>query len=210
MFEDRTDAANKLCPKLSKFSDNKDTIVVGLTRGGVVTAKVISNCLNLKLKAITIKKIGAPGNSELAIGAIISKKDIYWNEDLCKDLEIDENKKRELILEKEKELKNLADKLQFAANEDEYKGKVIILTDDGVATGVSVITAAKYLKKYGAKKIILATPVIALDTLSNIKDYFDDIVYLEGKEDFYSVSEFYNNFEQISDKKVANLLGHSV
>lgn len=206
MFKDRTDAANKLCPKLSRFSDKKDTFVVGLTRGGVVTAKVISKYLNLKLKAITIKKIGAPANRELAIGAIISDKDVFWNESLCKKFGIDKNKKRKLILEKEKELKNLSKRLGLKTREDEYKGKVVILADDGVATGISVITAARYLRKIGANKIILATPVIALDTLSNINKYFDKIVYLKGKEDFYSVSQFYNNFEQISDEKVAKIL----
>ena len=206
MFEDRADAANKLCLKLSKFSDNKNTFVVGLTRGGVVTAKIISQNLHLKLKAIIVKKIGLPWDKELAIGAIISEKNIFWNEKICREFDIDGAKKEALILEKLRELNNLKNILKIKTNEAEYKGKTIILTDDGVATGISVITAAKYIKKKGADKLILAVPVIALDTLKNIGKYFDDIVYLEGRKDFFSVSQFYNNFEQISDQKVAKIL----
>ncbi|PIR79888.1 MAG: phosphoribosyltransferase [Candidatus Levybacteria bacterium CG10_big_fil_rev_8_21_14_0_10_35_13] len=204
MFEDRVDAANKLCRKLIKFSDNKNTFVVGLTRGGVVTAKIISQNLRLKLKAIIVKKIGLPWSKELAIGAIISNEDVFWNDELCKEFDIDKNKKKELIKEKEKELKDLNNILRLKP--EDYSGKTIILVDDGVATGMTVLTALKYLRKKGAFKIILAIPVIALDTLNNISKYFDNVVYLEVKKDFFSVSQFYKNFEQISDQKVAKIL----
>ena len=206
MFEDRVDAANKLCPKLKAFSGNKDVIVVGLTRGGVVTAKAISDCLKLKLKALVVKKIPAPSNEELAIGAMASSKDLYWNKGLLKELNIGPGDKAKLVLQKQNEIKILEKELGIKKQNKDFRGKTIILVDDGVATGASVIAAQKYLKKNKAKKIILATPVIALDTLINIKRYFDRIFYLIKRRDFYAVGEFYNNFEQISNKEVAKIL----
>ena len=206
MFEDRVDAANKLCPKLKAFSGNKDVIVVGLTRGGVVTAKAISDCLKLKLKALVVKKIPAPSNEELAIGAMASSKDLYWNKGLLKELNIGSGDKAKLVLQKQNEIKILEKELGIKKQNKDFRGKTIILVDDGVATGASVIAAQKYLKKNKAKKIILATPVIALDTLVNIKRYFDRIFYLIKRRDFYAVGEFYNNFEQISNEEVAKIL----
>ena len=206
MFEDRVDAANKLCPKLKAFSGNKDVIVVGLTRGGVVTAKAISDCLKLGLKALVVKKIPAPSNEELAIGAMASSKDLYWNKGLLKELNIGSGDKAKLVLQKQNEIKILEKELGIKKQNKDFRGKTIILVDDGVATGASVIAAQKYLKKNKAKKIILATPVIALDTLINIKRYFDRIFYLIKRRDFYAVGEFYNNFEQISNEEVAKIL----
>lgn len=209
MFEDRVDAANKLCPKLKAFSGNKDVIVVGLTRGGVVTAKAVSDCLRLKLKALVVKKIPAPSNEELAIGAMASSKALYWNKPLLKDLNIGPGDKAKLVLQKQNEIKILEKELGIKKQNSDFRGKIVILVDDGVATGASVIAAQKYLRKNKAKKIILATPVIALDTLINIKRYFDRIIYLIKRRDFYAVGEFYNNFEQISNEEVARILATS-
>lgn len=209
MFEDREDAGLRLCPKLKKFLNKKDCVVVGLTRGGIVTAKKVSSLLNLPLKALVVKKIGAPQNPELAIGAIVSLKDIYWDLDLLKRFNISNKEKKILITQKLKEVKTLEKVLKIKNQEKELKNKTVILVDDGVATGASVIAAAKYLKRVKVKNIILATPVIAADTLVNIKKYFDTIVYLEKRTDFYAVGQFYYNFEEISDEKVAIILATS-
>lgn len=206
MFEDREDAGFKLCPKLKKFLSKKDCIIVGLTRGGVVTAKKISSSLNLPLKALVVKKIGAPQNPELAIGAIVSLKDIYWDLKLLKSFNVSKKEKKTLIAQKLKEVKILQKILNIKNKLTDFKNKNIILVDDGVATGASVAVAAKYLKRAKVKSIILATPVIAADTLVNIKNYFDTVVYLQKRKDFYAVGQFYYNFEEISDEKVARIL----
>lgn len=210
MFEDREDAGLRLCPKLKKFLNKKDCIIVGLTRGGVVTAKKISSFFGLPLRALVVKKIGAPQNPELAIGATVSLKDVYWDLDLLKRFNISNKEKRILITQKLKEVKTLEKVLKIKKAEFELKNKTVILVDDGVATGASVIAAAKYLKRVKVKNIILATPVIAADTLVNIKKYFDIVVFLQKRTDFYAVGQFYYNFEEISDEKVAQVLGRSV
>lgn len=206
MFEDREDAGFKLCPKLNKFLSKKDCVIVGLTRGGIVTAQIISSSLNLPLKALVVKKIGAPSNPELAIGAIVSLKDIYWDLELLKRFNISEKEKKILVIQKKKEINALQKILNVKNRLSDFKNRTVILVDDGVATGASVIAAAKYLKKARVKSIILATPVIAADTLVNIKKYFDTVVYLQKRNDFYAVGQFYLNFEEISDEKVARIL----
>lgn len=206
MFEDREDAGRKLCPKLKKFLNKKDFIVVGLTRGGVVTAEKISSLLNLPLKALVVKKIGAPQNPELAIGATTSLQDTYWDLRLLKSFNLSQKEKEKLALQKLREVKALHKFLKIKYKKKDFKNKTIILVDDGVATGASVIAATKYLKRVKVKALVLATPVIASDTLVNIKQYFDDIVYLEKRKDSYAVGQFYYNFEEISDEKVANIL----
>jgi putative phosphoribosyl transferase len=209
MFEDRADAARKLCQKLKKYKDTKDTIVVGLTRGGVVTAKVISDFLGLKLKALVVKKIGAPGNSEFAIGALVSAKDVYWNEDTVKELKVKNWEKEDLVSQKEKEVRELERQLKIKTTPFEYKDKNAIVVDDGVATGATVIAAAKYLKRNKAREIILATPVISFDILGNIKNYFDVAISLKLVPDFYAVGQFYRSFDQVSNKEVAQILTSS-
>lgn len=209
MFDDREDAGNKLCLKLKKFFGKKDTLVVGLTRGGVVTAKTISDSLNLPLKILVVKKIGAPDNEELAIGAIVNAKNVYWNEGLCKELNIQEKEKKYLLRLKEKEVAELYKFLKVKLTPLDFRNKTIILVDDGVATGASVISASNFLRQSKAKKIILAIPVIASDTLIDIKKYFDGIIYLNASRDFFAVGEYYKNFQEISSAEVASLLATS-
>ncbi|KKP80801.1 MAG: Phosphoribosyltransferase [Candidatus Levybacteria bacterium GW2011_GWB1_35_5] len=209
MFKDRIDAALKICQKL-KFLNTKNYIVVGLTRGGVVTAKALSKCLKLSLKALIVKKIGAPNSPELAIGAIAYPRHAFWNKDLCKKLGINSSLKKILQEQKLKEIKILKKEMGIKIKRNEFNGKNVILVDDGIATGMSVLAALKSLKKKGAKRVILAVPVIAIDTLNYIKKYFDRIIYLRKERDFYAVSEFYEDFPQVESKEVSKLLAGSL
>ena len=204
MFEDRADAANKLCPKLSKFSNREDVVIVGLMRGGVITASIISKALKLKLKPLIVKKISDSANSELAIGAIISPKVTFLNERLIKKLNISEFTVNKLILEKWQEIQTISKK--FKTSYQGFEGKTAIIVDDGVATGASVLVAENFLRLRGTKKIILATPVIASDTYKLIQKYFDEIIYLIKENNFYAVGQFYKNFEQVSDEKVRDII----
>lgn len=206
MFEDREDAGRKLCPKLKKFLNKKDCLIVGLTRGGVVTAKEISSTLNLPLKIMVIKKIGAPQNPEFAIGATTSLGDTYWDLKLIKRFNISKKEKELLVRKKIIEAKTLENYLKIKNKSIDLEDKTVILVDDGIATGASVLTAQKYLKRTGVKNIVIATPVIAYDTLINIKKYFDTVISLQKRKDFHSVGQFYDNFEEISDEKVARIL----
>ena len=209
MFEDRVDAALKLCQNL-KFINSKNYIIVGLARGGVVTANTLSKYLNLPLKALIVKKIGAPGSPELAIGAIAYPNYVFWNKGLSQKLGINSSLKRILQKQKQQEIKELIKEMGLSIKRNEFNGKNVILVDDGVATGMSVLAALNSLKKQGAKKVILAIPVIAVDTLNYIKKYFDRVIYLRKEKDFYAVSDFYKDFPQVDSKEVSKLLNGSL
>jgi putative phosphoribosyl transferase len=206
MFKDRGDAGLRLCPRLKLFINKKDCVCVGLTRGGVITAKIISIFLQIPLKLLVVKKIGIPGNDELAIGATTSLDVVYWDLKILEKLNISEEEKHKLSLEKIKEVKKLEKTLGIKKEKDQFKDKTIILIDDGVATGATVVAALMYFKKQKINKIILAIPVIAKDTYIELKKYFDKIVALKIINDFYSVGQFYRNFRQVTDKEVIAII----
>lgn len=206
MFEDRVEAGKRLFLKLLKFLDNEQVIVIGLTRGGLVTANVVAKNLNLKLIPLIVKKLSTSSNEELAIGAMVSPRDVFWNDDLCQKLNIDDLEKAQLVEKQYKEIKLLEKKLKIKTNWELLKNKTVILIDDGVATGASVIVSSIFLRKQKIKALILATPVISFDTLRYIRKYFDRVIYLQSRKDFSSVGEFYKNFQQILDDETAKII----
>lgn len=205
MFEDRSAAGFLLAKKLEKFANSENVLVLGMARGGVIVAKVIATYLNAKFDALVVKKIGAPGNEELAIGGIAPKNTVYWNVDLVRTLGIKPASAEQLRRSKEKEREE-QEKLLRGDKPLEIFGKTVILVDDGVATGASVIAASMFLKKEKAKKVILAIPVIAKDTFNDIKRYSDMIVFLRSESEFQSVGQFYENFPQVENEEVKSLL----
>ncbi len=205
MFEDRQQAGFLLAQKLEKFADKPDVLVLGLTRGGVIVAKVISTFLNASFDALVVRKIGAPENPELAIGAVAPKNTVFWNEELVKSLRITKEEKENMRILKGAE-RNLQEKLLRGNKPLAILGKTVILVDDGVATGASVLSALKFLKKQKAKEVVLAVPIIAKDVLRDIKKYFDMVISLKIEKEFYAVGQFYKDFPQVSNEEVIKLL----
>jgi putative phosphoribosyl transferase len=203
MFKGRVDAARMLLSTLKKFEGNSNTCIVGLLRGGIVTAKVLSEFLLLPLQGLIVKKIGAPHNSELAIGAMVDEKNIFWNDDLLENLGVKEEEKKILAENKMQEIKFLKKQLKIPS----FKAfKNVILVDDGVATGATVMAAQKFVKNKKVHKVYLATPVISFDTERNISKYFDGVYSLEKPLDFYAVSQVYQNFPQVTSEEVSSIL----
>lgn len=219
MFKNREEAAFLLVPKLKRFVD-KNTLIIAIPRGGVVLGKVISDSLKLPLDVVVVKKIGAPDNPELAIGAVESHGTVYWYKELINKLGITAKQMNELKIEKERELVEREktfrkDKKDLEVyNKQELvshpgtttRNRQVIVVDDGIATGATALCAYKFFKKGKAKAIIMATPVISKDTLNNIKRYFDRVVSLKVVNDFYAVSQFYEDFPQVSDEEVISML----
>lgn len=206
MFENRKEAGKLLVKKLLKFKNSKDVIVLGITRGGVVVAWEISEKLNVPFEIIVIKKIGAPLNPELAIGAVGSSGTVYWDERILENINASKEYKKEALLIKIKEREELSKYLRINDKLLMIKDKVVILVDDGVATGTTVLAAQKFLKQKKAKKIILATPVIAQDTYNFIEKYFDSIIALEVSNELNSVGQFYREFTQVENKEVKYII----
>lgn len=206
MFKDRQQAGRLLAEKLKRYKGREDVLVFAIPRGGVVVAKEVASFLGAKLDVIVVKKIGAPGNPELAIGAVGPKKVVYWDRNLRKAIGASKYQIRQLADQKENEREERERLLRGKRGYPNMKDKVVIIIDDGVATGATSIVAGKFAKKMGAKKIVLAAPVVARDTLSKIKRYFDEIIYLDMPEDFYAVGQFYEEFPQVSDDEVISIL----
>jgi putative phosphoribosyl transferase len=206
MFRDRQEAAQLLTVKLLKTVKDKNIIVLALARGAVLMGKIIADFFPCPFNIIVCKKIGAPFNNELAIGAVAPKNIIYWNSDVLKKIRLSSEDLKKLKREKEKERKELENKLKSGGKAVDIKNKTVVLVDDGVATGATVIAALIYLKKQKAKKIILATPVIAKDTFRDLKKVFNKIVVLKKSTNFYAVGQFYRNFRQVTDKEVVAIM----
>lgn len=218
MFEDRQQAGRRLAEKLIKFKGDKQTIILAIPRGGVVVGAQMAEILSVSMEAISVKKLGSPDNRELAIGAIASGgvKFIDWDlalrlgvEQDYLDREIADKSVEAVKRERQLGIKNLDKKIANA--------KVILLADDGVATGSTVMVTAKYIddieKKYSikdktkSKKIkILTVPVIAKDVYDRIRKEFDKIVALEVSMTFGAVGQFYREFSQVEDAQAVRLL----
>lgn len=205
MFESRQQAGKLLTKKLSDYKGQKKVIVLGIPRGGVVVAKEVAQALHLFLDVIVIRKIGAPQNPELAIGAVGPSKTVYWDKELIERLGVTKGERLKLRRDKLREQKEKEKKFR-GKKKLNLKGKTVILVDDGIATGATVLCAAMVLRKKGAKEKILTVPVIAKDTLASVIESFEDIVVLMLPKEFYAVGQFYEEFPQVSDEEVVSLL----
>lgn len=202
-FIDREDGAKKLLPKLRKFQNAGDAVVVGLPRGGMVTASVIAGQLGLPLGFLIVKKIGAPGDPELAIGAVSEDGEILYDEELAKSA--DQKYKESESKIKYDEARERGRSYRGGGNVERFDGKIVILVDDGIATGTTMLCAVKSAKKRGAKKVTVAVPVASSEGENKIKKEAELIVF--GTDPMLaSVGEFYEKFPQIEDPQVLEII----
>ncbi|MCX6704335.1 MAG: phosphoribosyltransferase family protein [Candidatus Woesebacteria bacterium] len=186
MFEDRCEAGNLLAERLTGSKASFD-VVLAIPRGGVVVGRVIADKLHLPLYAMVVKKVPTAGQPELAAGAV-GPEGVSSGE---KSSEIEK-----IVGERIKkfgQLKNL-------------RGKSVLLVDDGIATGATVETAIKYLKKKNVGSITLAIPVAPGDIIDKIRKEIDSVIFLVKPREFYAVGDFYRCFPQVTDEEVLQLL----
>ena len=212
IFKNRMEAGKLLGKKLAaeKFGGG-NTVVIGLLRGGIPVAYEIAAILKSPLDVALVRKIGAPNQEELAIGAVVDGKSpkVYLNELLISRINIPqgylermEQIKLQEIREREKIYRRGAEKIDVA-------GKTAIIVDDGIATGASVMVVIEAVKDEKPAKVIVAVPVIAADTMRELRKAVDKVVVLSAPEEFYSVGEFYEDFSQTTDEEVLYLLQKS-
>jgi putative phosphoribosyl transferase len=199
-FKNRQDAAIQLLPLLSKYKDER-SVVLALPRGGVPIAYQIAKKYNLPLELLMTKKIGHPINKEFAIGAVSLEDHI-----------IDERfaiPKSYIDVEVETIRQSLRDRYKKFMGDREpvdLKNKTVIIVDDGIATGYTILSAIKMLRKKEPEKIVVAVPVAPPDTAATIKKYVDDFICLYTPEPFIGVGLHYMDFSQVSDDEVVQLL----
>jgi predicted phosphoribosyltransferase len=210
MFKDRREAGEKLAERLTAYKDLAEGIVLAIPRGGVVVGRVVADRLGLPLDVLVVRKIGAPGNEELAVGAVGPAVNggsvVVWDEDLCRQLSISEDWKMKA---QERMSDEVVRRIQeYRGNNGSLRvvGKTVVLVDDGIATGATVAAGIKWLKAEGSAKIVLAVPVVAGDTWRKLKTMVDEAVVVEVPEWLAAVGQFYENFGQVSDEEVIRLL----
>lgn len=207
IFNDRIDAGKQLSRKLSHYRDN--AVIIAIPRGGVVTGKQLADELNLELDIVIPRKIGAPGNPELAIGAIAGAEAVLLNMKLINELNVPESYLNKIILQEREEIKRRESLYRQGRNKVKIKDRNCILVDDGLATGFTARAAIAELRTSRPSKIILAVPVAPKQTIQNFKREVDEIVCVHTPDLFFAISQFYYSFEQITDQEVITILGSS-
>ena len=211
-FKDREHAADLLISKLNvelQEENPKEIAVFGVPRGGVILANTIYKNRRANYFDIVIpRKLGAPNNKELGIGAIMDKDTVYLNEYVVNALRVTSD-----YIESEKlsQIKEIGRRtLLYRPKQEEYKikDKIIILVDDGAATGSTLVVSARGIKKRKPKKIIIAIPVAPNETVELLKSEVDEVVtiLIPPTSNFTSVAQFYDNFEEITDDKVVKIM----
>lgn len=212
MFTNREEAALKLARKLSLRLHSvaqgwkpHDILVLGIPRGGVVTAYTVAKTLKVPLDVIVTRKIGAPNQPELAIGAVGPNGTVILDDKLIEELGVEEKWLAKEVKGKRQEVKERIKRFRGVEKYD-LKDKIIIVVDDGIATGATVEAAIKYIRKVGVKKIVLAVPVAPKDTAERFRAMVDECVILETPDEFHAVGQFYKDFPQVTDEEVVQLL----
>lgn len=206
MFYDRHEAGIRLAAKLEKFKNNSDVIVLGLARGGVVVAYEMAKILSLSLNVLIPKKLGAPMNAELAIGAITENGEGIFNDSLIRLLGISRKFIEDEMKEKTSQARKRASLYRQHSPLPEIKNKTVILVDDGAATGATMLAAIKAMRQAEVFSVVAALPVASTEALLLINNEADEVYCLESSDYFGAVSRFYENFDQTEDEEVIQLL----
>ncbi len=209
-LKDRQEAGLLIVEKLKNENiikgEKNNVIVLSVPRGGIILGKIISKKLGYEFGLIIPRKLTVPSNYELAFGAIIDKDNFVLNNDIIERLNITEKQIEE---EKEIQLNEIENRRKkYDIQDKAYNDKIIVLVDDGVATGSTILISLKKIKQQEPKEVILCTPVIPDTTYDFLKEYCDIVVYLIKEKDFLfgSVGQFYDSFSQITDEEVESML----
>jgi len=206
VFADRKQAAEMLNVQVEKYKDSENLIVLGIPRGGVILADKLARYLNGGLDIMLTRKIRAPHNPELAVGAVSEEGKLYLNQSIVTTLGLSEEyinteKNRQL-----NEIKRRKELYREVLEKASLSGKVVILTDDGVATGATMQAAIWAAAAEFPEKLIIALPVAPPDTLEKLAKDVDETICLCAPSNFLSISQFYTYFEQVADEQVVEVL----
>jgi putative phosphoribosyl transferase len=205
IFRDRLDAGERLAAALQHYRDAPRTVVLGIPRGGVVVAQAIAVALHLPLGMCPVRKLGAPENPELAIGAVDDRDVVAFDRKLSRHLGLTEDDLIHAAAQQREELQEWL--AGFGANVmPPLEGRTAILTDDGVATGYTAQAGIESLRRRGAQRVVLAVPVAPPDTADVLAPQVDEFVCLITPDPFYAVGNFFKEWPQVTDDEVRALL----
>jgi len=205
-FHDRYEAGRRLAGELRAYAGRDDVIVVALPRGGVPVGYEVAHALGLPLEVMQVRKLGVPGHEELAMGAIASGGVRIVSENVVEALGIPERVIATVAAAEVQELERRERVYREGRLFPEMRGRTVILVDDGLATGSTMRAAVAALRSLGAARLVAAVPVAPKESRDAMREVVDEVVCASVPERFQAVGEWYDDFSQISDQEVSELL----
>jgi len=220
-FQSRMDAGQKIAERLIGLKEdligkrNHSIVVLAIPRGGIIIGDIVASELAARLDVVVSRKIGAPNNPELAIGAVMPDGSYFLNQEIVDMLKVSQEYIDLQVVTQKKEIERRLTSYRGKKEYDnEFRDKIVILVDDGVATGATILASANWIKiKQQCKKLIIAVPVAPSSILENLNEVADDVLVLFAPKDFMAVGAFYHEFSQIGDDEVKGIMkrhGHII
>jgi len=205
-FHNRDEAGRLLAEKLTVYANRADVLVLALPRGGVPVAAQVARELNARLDVFVVRKLGFPGHPELAMGAIATGGIRVLNADVVDSLQVPDDVIEAVTANERLELQRRERAYRNDLPAPDVRGRTVILVDDGIATGSTMLAAVAALRQAEAGRIIVAVPTIASTTLQQMSDAADEVAVVIVPEEFYGVGQSYEDFSQTTDDEVRELL----
>jgi putative phosphoribosyl transferase len=203
MFEDRKDAGERLGRALEKYR-NMNVLVLGIPRGGVETAYYVAKHLNAELSVVITRKLGYPTNLEAAFGAVAEDGSVYISDAARFDLSKEEM--NEALRQQKEEIKRRIKKLRRGKPIPEIRDRIVIIVDDGIATGATLIATIDLCKKRMPAKVVVAAPIAGEGMAGILQEMVDEVVILETPPFYNAVSQGYENFNNLSDEEALTFI----
>lgn len=205
-FKNREDAGRQLAEALGDFASRENTVVFGLPRGGVVVAAEVADALHAPLDVLLVRKLGVPGHEELAAGAIAEQGIRIINRSVLRSLRLPESDLDDVVQRERQLLRKRAELYRGFADPLPVTGMTVIVVDDGLATGATMRAGVRALQERNPLTVVIAVPVAPPDTVDALRYVADDFVCLHSPADFGGVGRWYEEFPQVDDETVVELL----
>jgi len=207
VFSNREAAGRALARRLERYS-GPNTLVLALPRGGLPVGREVAAALHAPLDILVVRKLGAPGQPELGIGAVVDgdHPQAIFNQEIVEELDVSDQYIQSEIERQLQEIKRREEAYRDGRRKIPVQGKTVIVVDDGIATGATVRAALRGVRRQKPGRLILAVPVAPPETIDALRGEADEVVCLETPEDFFAVGQFYRDFHQVSDEEVKSIL----
>ncbi|ELY67517.1 phosphoribosyltransferase [Natrinema versiforme] len=205
MFDDRTDAGDRLAAALEARGLEAD-VVLGIPRGALPVARPVADALGADLDVVVARKLGAPHNPEVALGAVASDGSVWYNDDLLERVSPSEEDLAEIRAEEAKNAREKVDRYRDTDGLPDLEGQRVLIVDDGVATGATATACLRQVQESGADWVGLAVPVGSPRSMDALEREADDVIALETPADFRAVGRYYRDFGQVTDEEALEYL----
>jgi putative phosphoribosyl transferase len=209
LFRDRSEAGRALAEKLVRYANRSDVLVLALPRGGVPVASEVAQALHAPLDVFLVRKLGLPGQEELAMGAIATGGTRVLNEEVVSKLNVPPEVIDAVAVQEQQELNRREHDYRDGRPAPDVRGRIVILVDDGLATGSTMRAAVAALRQQGPARIVVAVPVGATETCAELQHEADEAVCAQTPQPFYAVGAWYDDFSQTTDEEVRYLLARA-